>query len=93
VHRGNVFYFRNTLASGRADRIIAYGAVGDKAYAGNFNGKRGDSLAVRRGTTLHVTNTLKGGQADRTFSYGTTAEKIVVGDWNRNGTQTFGIVH
>ncbi|AWE41938.1 MULTISPECIES: N-acetylmuramoyl-L-alanine amidase [unclassified Actinobaculum] len=93
VHRGNAFYLSNTLATGKAERIVAYGTVGDKAYAGKFNGQRGDSLAVRRGTTLYVTNTLKGGQADRTFSYGTASEKIVVGDWNRNGTQTFGIVH
>ncbi|MDK6591654.1 hypothetical protein, partial [Actinotignum timonense] len=49
VRRGNVFYVKNSLASGEADSVFSYGRAGDEVLVGDWDGDGVDTFAVRRG--------------------------------------------
>ena len=58
VRRGNTFFVHNSLTSGTADSVFAYGDPGDTVLVGDWDGNGSDTLAVRRGGTYFVKNSL-----------------------------------
>ncbi|WP_176760764.1 family 78 glycoside hydrolase catalytic domain, partial [Actinomyces ruminicola] len=81
IRRGGTYYFRNTLTSGVADRVIAYGRASDAVLMGDWDGDGVDTLAVRRRGTYYIKNSISGGQADRVIVYGRASDQVLVGDW------------
>jgi len=79
------------MSTGTADRVFAYGNPGDAVMAGDWNGDRKDTLAVRRGNTYFLKNSLNSGQADTVFSYGNPTDTVLVGDWNGDLRTTIGV--
>ena len=73
---------------GRTDESFTYGRSADRVYTGNWNGRGGDTLAVRRGATYYFRDALSGGQADEEVTYGRSGDVVYMGDWNGDGTDT-----
>lgn len=88
VRRNNVYYFKNTLSNGVADKVVTYGRVGDKVLIGDWNGDGIDTLCVRRGNVYYFKNSLSGGVADKVVTYGRTGDEVLTGDWDGDGVDT-----
>ena len=91
VRRGNVFYVKDTLAGGPADRLFGYGRPGDQVFLGDFDGNGSDGIAVRRGNVIYVRQTLTSGPATTVFGYGLATDGLLVGDWDGVGAETFSV--
>jgi hypothetical protein len=48
VRRGNTYFLRNSLTSGTADAVFAYGNPTDTAFTGHWNADGLNTLGVRR---------------------------------------------
>ena len=48
VRRGNIYYVRNSLTTGRADTQITYGNPGDQVLVGDWDGDGKDTFGVWR---------------------------------------------
>ncbi len=81
-------YFLTNNWRGGTDESFVYGRNDDRVYAGNWNGRGGDTLAVRRGATYHFKNRIAGGEADRVVTYGRSADMVFMGDWDGDGVDT-----
>ncbi|MCD8380048.1 MAG: hypothetical protein LUC95_07015, partial [Lachnospiraceae bacterium] len=81
VRRGNAYYISNTIKSGNADKVVAYGKATDSVLVGDWDGDGMDTLTVRRGNTYYISNTIKSGQADQTIYYGKTTDEVYAGTW------------
>ncbi len=81
VRRGNTYYISNTLKSGKADKVIAYGKATDEVLSGDWDGDGYDTLMVRRGNLFYISNSLKGGKADQTIAYGKATDEAYAGTW------------
>jgi hypothetical protein len=88
VRRNNVYYFKNTLSNGVADKVVTYGRVGDKVLIGDWNGDGIDTLCVRRGNVYYFKNSLSGGVADKVVTYGRVGDEVLTGDWDGDGIDT-----
>jgi hypothetical protein len=91
VRRGNIFYVKNSVASGNADVVIGYGRAGDEVFVGDWDSNGTDTFAVRRGNVFYVRNSVTTGVADVVFGYGRAADQVVVGDWNGDNIDSFGV--
>ena len=91
VRRGSEFHIRNSMTTGVADRVAAYGRATDLAIVGDWNGDKRDTIGVRRGTVYHLRNIISGGNADITVNYGRDSDQHLVGDWDGDGTDTLGL--
>ncbi|WP_043503781.1 FG-GAP repeat domain-containing protein [Georgenia sp. SUBG003] len=91
MRRGRTYHVKNTLAGGRADRVVAYGRPRDTVLVGDWDADGRDTFAVRRGNVYHVKNTLTGGRSDRAVAYGRHGDTVVVGDWDGDGTDSLGV--
>lgn len=96
VVRDGVWYLRNTLTSGAADRSFIYGriALGDLPLVGDWDGDGRDGVGIVRGGEWHLRNSLSGGHGERVFTYGRIlrGDVPIVGDWDADGDDTPGIV-
>ncbi len=88
VRRGNVYYFKNSLSNGEADKVVAYGRAGDEVLIGDWDGDGVDTLCVRRGNTYYFKNSISQGEADTVIQYGRAGDKVLVGDWDGDGVDT-----
>jgi len=84
---GDRFYLTNEWR-GVVHESFAYGRDDDRMFVGNWDGRGGDTLAVRRGKTYHFKNSLSGGAADRVVSYGRSGDIVYMGDWDGDGVDT-----
>src|SRR5690606_13186227 len=84
---GDRFYLTNEWR-GVVHESFAYGRDDDRLFVGNWDGRGGDTLAVRRGKTYHFKNSLSGGAADRVVSYGRSGDIVYMGDWDGDGVDT-----
>ncbi len=91
VRRGNLFFFKNSLRSGRADFVISYGRVGDEVFVGDWDGNGTDTLAVRRGNVFFVKNRLRSGPAQFLVTYGLPGDEVLVGDWDGDGVDSLAV--
>ncbi|MFD1507292.1 polysaccharide deacetylase family protein [Georgenia yuyongxinii] len=92
VVRDGVWYLRNTLGGGAADRTVAFGRAGDVPVVGDWDGNGTTGIGIVRGTTWHLRNALTSGPAQLTASYGRLGDVPVAGDWDGNGTTGIGVV-
>ena len=83
---GSMYYLNDAWTS-TANREFAYGQANDQVYVGNWDGKGGDSLAVRRDNQYYLSNSF-GGAAETVVAYGRPDDIVLVGDWDGNGTDT-----
>ncbi|PWJ48354.1 BNR repeat-containing protein [Faecalicatena contorta] len=88
VRRRNVYYFKNTLGNGEADKVVAYGKAGDEVLVGDWDGDGLDTLCVRRGNTYYFKNSISSGEADSVIQYGKAGDEVLVGDWDGDGLDT-----
>ena len=88
VRRGNTYYFKYSIGSGEADRIITYGKKTDKTIVGDWDGDRTDTLCVRRGNRYYIKNSLEPGEADIIVDYGKKTDQVYVGDWDGDEIDT-----
>ncbi|MCD7864643.1 MAG: hypothetical protein LUG54_01180, partial [Clostridiales bacterium] len=79
VRRGNTYYFSNSLKSGSADKVVAYGKATDEVLSGDWDGDGYDTLTVRRGNVYYFSNTIKSGSADTVIAYGKATDEVYVG--------------
>jgi len=84
---GDGIYLTNAW-DGVVDRAFHYGRDDDRLFVGNWDGRGGDTLAVRRGATYHFKNSLSGGAADRVVTYGRSGDVVYMGDWDGDGVDT-----
>jgi hypothetical protein len=82
---------KNTIATGYADYMFAYGNPDDIVIVGDWDGDKTDALGVRRGNQYFLKNTTATGYADIVFSYGEATDEVFVGDWNGDGKDTRGV--
>ncbi|WP_127129511.1 hypothetical protein [Georgenia sp. SYP-B2076] len=85
---GSQYFLSDTFAAA-ANTVFAYGADGDQALVGDWDGNGTDTLAVRRGSTFFVRNSNGPGPADSVVSYGDPDDTVLVGDWDGDGKDTF----
>jgi hypothetical protein len=91
VRRGAVYYIKNSLTPGPADRVVVYGQAADAVLVGDWDGDGDDTLAVRRGATYYLKNSLSAGAADRVVVYGRAEDASLVGDWDGDGDDTLAV--
>ncbi|MFT0846974.1 hypothetical protein VR010_04375 [Actinomycetaceae bacterium L2_0104] len=91
IRNGAMFYLRNALGDGAADKSFAYGRAGDELYLGDWDGNGTDTFAVRRGNAFHIRNSLSSGQAEKVVTYGRVGDEVFVGDWDGDGKDTFAV--
>jgi hypothetical protein len=89
------FYLRNSNDSGPADLAFSYGAAGDQAMKGDWDGNGITTVGVYRPSTgfFYLRNSNTPGPADISFQYGPVGPNFVplAGDWDGNGTDTIGV--
>lgn len=88
VRRGNVYYFKNTLSNGVADKVVTYGWSSDEVLVGDWNGDGRDTPCVRRGNLYYFKNSITGGVADYVIRYGRVGDEVIAGDWDGDGKDT-----
>jgi len=81
VRRGNTYYFSNTIKSGEADQVTAYGKSTDEVLVGDWNADGNDTLTVRRGNIYYFAYSIKSGEADQVIAYGKTTDDVYAGKW------------
>jgi hypothetical protein len=86
-----VFYARNSVAGGNADRVFAYGRAGDKVLVGDWNGDRVDTFAVRRANIIYLRNDFATAPAQTSFGFGKASDQLFPGDWNGDRVDTFAV--
>lgn len=74
---------------GDGELVCTYGAAGDGAVSGDWDGNGTDTPGVFRDGTWHLADSC-GGTGELTSSFGDVGDKPVVGDWDGNGTDTPG---
>jgi hypothetical protein len=84
-------YFLDDAFSGVAGTVFRFGDERDAVYVGDWDGVRGDTLAVRRGNVFHLRNSNTTGPADVVLTYGEPGDTVLVGDWDGNGTDTLAV--
>lgn len=85
------FFAKNSLASGFADMIFAFGVADDEPVVGDWNGDGTDTLGLFRNGVFLLSNDSAGGYADSYFTFGTAGDQPIAGDWNGDGIDTVGV--
>ena len=83
VRRKNVYYFKNSISGGSADRVIGYGKPSDTVLVGDWDGDGRDTLAVRRKNVYYVKNSINGGKADKVVGYGKPSDQVIIGHFRK----------
>ncbi|MCW5850684.1 MAG: hypothetical protein KIT87_11475 [Anaerolineae bacterium] len=93
VFRAGVFYLRDTLTSGLADRSMAYGLPTDIPLLCDWDGDGVRTLGVYRPATsaFYLRNSTTAGFSDLDFLFGLPGDKPVCGDWDGDGLETVGV--
>ncbi|KAE8764550.1 SpoIID/LytB domain-containing protein [Georgenia thermotolerans] len=81
----------NNSFTGYADTAFNFGDRTDTFLVGDWDGRNGDSLAIRRGNVFHFRNSNTSGVAEKAISYGNPGDTILVGDWDGDGVDTFAV--
>ncbi|MHB1063492.1 MAG: SpoIID/LytB domain-containing protein [Georgenia sp.] len=81
----------NNSFTGYADTAFTFGDPTDTFLVGNWDGKDGDTLAIRRKNVFYFRNSNTTGVAERAIVYGDPGDTILVGDWNGDGVDTFAV--
>jgi lysyl endopeptidase len=78
---------------GAADYSYYFGNPGDKAFVGDFDGDRVDTIGLHRETTglVYFRNSNTQGNAEFEFFYGDPGDRLVAADWSGDGVDTVGI--
>src|SRR5690606_25233391 len=87
---GDRFYLTNEWR-GVVHESFAYGRDDDRMFVGNWDGRGGDTLAVRRGKAYHCKPSRAGGEADMVVTYGRDEDTVLIGDWDGDGRDTLGV--
>ncbi|MPV38404.1 hypothetical protein GB881_15395, partial [Georgenia subflava] len=82
VRRGREYHVKNSISTGIADHVVAYGRPDDAVLVGDWDGDGIDTFTVRRGSTYHVKNSIAAGTADQVAVYGRATDTVLVGDWD-----------
>lgn len=92
------FYVINKLGTsdkglGAADYSFLFGNLGDKPFAGDFNGNGQDTVGLHRESTglVYFRNTNTTGIADSQFIFGNPADRLIAADWNKDGKDAPGV--
>ncbi len=92
------FYIINELGSkneglGAADFSFLFGDVGDRPFAGDWDGDGKSEVALHRTSTGRVygRTTLTTGAADVDFIWGDPNDSVFGGDWDNDGIDTPGL--
>ena len=92
VRRGNVWFLRNTLTTGKANTSFAYGSASDYPLMGDWDGDGTKTPGVVRGNVWYLRNANSAGNADLVFTYGSAGDIPMSGDWDGDGDDTPGVV-
>nr|KEP24194.1 hypothetical protein DA06_22030 [Georgenia sp. SUBG003] len=84
-------FFLNDAWTSKANHVFQYGRSTDGVYVGDWDGRGGDTIALRRGNVFHVRNSLGGGTADKVITYGRPGDVVLVGDWDGDGVDTLAV--
>ncbi len=91
------FYIIDELGSGNAglgaaDRDFAFGNVGDRPVAGDFDGDGDDEVGLYRPSSGLVFYSAELGVeiADNSFTFGDPGDIVIAADWDGDGTDTVG---
>jgi len=78
---------------GAADLSYGLGNLGDRPFAGDFDGDGVDSVGLYRRSTgfIYFRNSLATGNADLSFFYGDPGDQILAGDWDGDGDDTVAV--
>ncbi len=92
------FYIINKLGSadeglGAAEVDYLFGNVGDKPFAGDWDGDGTDTVGLHRESTslVYIRNSHTEGAADTQFIFGDPGDRFVAGDWDGDGTDGAGL--
>jgi len=92
------FYVINRLGSedrglGSADLAYAFGDIGDRPFAGDFDGDGVDTFGLHRRTTgvVALRNSHSQGVADLEVPFGDPSDRVFAGDWQGGGSDSFGL--
>ena len=92
---GNMFYLKNGNSMGGPDISASFGAPGDIAIAGDWDGNGTVTMGLYRpsSSTFFLRNANTPGFPDVIVSYGDGpgGDKPIVGDWNGDGVWTIGV--
>ncbi len=91
------FYVINRLGSedgglGVADFAYFFGDLGDRPFAGDFDGDGIDTFGLHRTSTglVYMRDSHTQGNADTEFVFGDPADRVIAGDWQGGGTDAVG---
>jgi hypothetical protein len=96
VHRG-VSFFRdvnnNSVWDSATDQVSSFGATGDTALVGDWNGDGRDDIGVWRRALFYFDFNGDGvwSSGDRQVGFGLTTDRPLVGDWDGDGQDQIGV--
>jgi PKD repeat protein len=91
IYRNSKYYLRNLNSAGPANMTFNYGAPGDIALVGDWDGDGTDTVGIYRNSKFYLRNLNSAGPANLTFNYGAPGDIPLVGDWDGDGVDTVGI--
>jgi hypothetical protein len=91
VFRNGMWHLNNQNDSSAAEFNFAFGAVGDKAIVGDWDGDGYKTPGVFRNGVFYLSNKTDGSGPLTTQFFGAAGDIPVAGDWNGGGAETVGV--
>jgi hypothetical protein len=87
------FQLRNSNSGGAADLTFTFGAAGDRAIRGDWDGDGVDTIGTYTPATgtFSLRNSNSAGAPFATFTFGAPNLQPIVGDWNGDGVDSIGV--